>query len=135
MKFTLPLVTAALFATSASAGFFASCKPNWTIFDNKLTAECRQINGAYRKTQMDMNLCVANDNGRLVGRDNGNYLRSCYSCAQGGLRIVDAPYNSFLQCMCVSSSGKEAPTEVDLDPFLQNVDGYLSCYGHRGAPV
>lgn len=120
MKLTTALAAVGLLATSASAGFFQSCEPNWTIVDNILTATCKKANGQPRRTQQDMNLCLRNNNGQLVAQDNGGFRTWCYNCGQGGLRIVDAPYTSVLMCMCKNNAGKEGITQIDLGKKKEN---------------
>ena len=37
--------------------------------NNLMIAECRQINGEYRRSRQDMNLCITNSFGNLIARD------------------------------------------------------------------
>ncbi|GAW18313.1 hypothetical protein ANO14919_077880 [Xylariales sp. No.14919] len=75
-------------------------------------------------TMLDLSYCLMNSHGHLTPTINGNFHRSCEKCHLTGRN------NTILSCSC-RMFGKDAPfqdTEVDLEDFVTNRDGYLGCW-------
>ncbi|KAK4462341.1 hypothetical protein QBC42DRAFT_286515 [Cladorrhinum samala] len=128
MKFTLATITLGLAALPelafAAGGFASTCDWYW-MERNFLVGNCRKKDGTYMRTRQDMNLCVKNDGGSLTPRDNGHAFDSCSVVGKSGTSVI--------QAWC-SSSEIMSPTDLDLNTFVENRDGYMWCFNHRSAP-
>ncbi|KAB5591632.1 putative effector protein [Ceratobasidium theobromae] len=75
------VATTLLAATTAQAGlFWITCNPIRLDGDNVLSATCRSDSGSDFRSVINLNTCVANNNGKLQCQSNGNYAASCTSC-------------------------------------------------------
>ncbi|RPA82920.1 hypothetical protein BJ508DRAFT_305218 [Ascobolus immersus RN42] len=85
MKFTATaLLTSTLFLPSVSAVFYASCQQDLVttnVYTENgkimLKAMCKTNDNQRRRTKLDLGLCMANENGSLIVRKNGNLGNSC----------------------------------------------------------
>ncbi|CAI4216689.1 unnamed protein product [Parascedosporium putredinis] len=143
----------ALFSEVASCqGFFASCKSNWYVERGTsiMYAECSNEDGDFVESRLDLNKCIANDNGALSGRERGNFYNACRSClpdtllpvagedvGSGGLVPSLPPQTSILTCACSQKDATEVlNSDVDLDAFIgSDADGILNCFGQSGEEV
>ncbi|KAK4123839.1 hypothetical protein N657DRAFT_680958 [Parathielavia appendiculata] len=75
-----------------------------------------------------MNLCITNSYGTL--RPANDLVGGCQ---QGEGLITDPePPTSCNTCMCRTGNGQEEESSsLNLNPFVENLDGYLWCFGHR----
>ncbi|KAK4182645.1 hypothetical protein QBC35DRAFT_509552 [Podospora australis] len=76
-----------------------------------------------------MNLCIGNNNGNLVAQNNGGFWASCvHSYLTNGRNAA---------ATCKQTNGQYANfvSSLDLNPFVENQDGYMWCFGHRSAPA
>ncbi|KAK2069645.1 hypothetical protein P8C59_004202 [Phyllachora maydis] len=80
----------------------------------------------YNYTCMDLDQCVGNNDGVLVGYNKGNFSSSCTDCTVSLTQPVS------LSCACASLKGVTARTRVQLDTFVFNNNGALDCYGNLG---
>lgn len=80
MKLTLPTTLLTLLATQALASYLGSCgncclewqNSAWLLGDDEapvLLCDCWRTNGETRGLRLDLNNCVANVNGNMVGRE------------------------------------------------------------------
>jgi hypothetical protein len=87
--------------------------------ESKLYASCRSMVGIFQDTILDLNTCLANDNGFLVHSPSNFYL-TCSTCT---LR-----HNSVLGCICTRRDGDSYNyATIDLDKYVVNDDGTLRC--------
>ncbi|KAK4040427.1 hypothetical protein C8A01DRAFT_35569 [Parachaetomium inaequale] len=120
---------------SAGGGFYNSCKENWHMEGNLMITECKKANGQYMRSRQDMNLCIGNSFGTLRAADNGGFTASCGACQQGQVPYVGGqPPTPYIACSCKNGNGnQEAFTNLNLNDFVENRDGYIWCFGHRSA--
>ncbi|KAJ5431535.1 hypothetical protein N7445_009267 [Penicillium cf. griseofulvum] len=107
---------------------------------NMMHANCRMPSGVYNvDTFLNLNLCVGNDNGRLVQRANGEWDGSC-----SGLKSEQF-LGTVIHASCKNRAGKYVATSLDFseytlypdhtttisngekDPFIGNLNGVLAC--------
>ncbi|KAK3291033.1 uncharacterized protein B0H64DRAFT_50921 [Chaetomium fimeti] len=122
----------------AAGGFFQSCRSSWYMDGKYMIAECKRLNGQYRRTRQDMNLCVTNFRGVLAPANNGYFFNTCHGCSEGagGLLTADSPPTSSMTCFCKTGyQDYELDTFLDLNSFVENRDGYMFCFGHRSEPI
>ncbi|KAL2868874.1 CVNH domain-containing protein [Aspergillus lucknowensis] len=126
--FALPALFTSVLA--ADGGFLQSCDINSVsvVNDHYLRAFCRQANGEYLFSEEDLNLCVANDNRKLVARDNGNYGKSCNTCL---LSNPATQPDLYMYCTCEGFVSEN----IFLNRFISNVDGHMRCFGHLSKPI
>ncbi|KAK8063472.1 hypothetical protein PG996_008124 [Apiospora saccharicola] len=95
--------------------------------DHSVKAKCPvyQPDKLYLCSQMDLNHCYANQDGRLEARENGNFGSSCNNCRM---------YGTVLQCNCEISpgSGSFVTTSVDTNDVILNQNGNLNCFLQLG---
>ncbi|AEO65824.1 uncharacterized protein THITE_152679 [Thermothielavioides terrestris NRRL 8126] len=120
-----------LFASSAilAAGWRRSANPplNGTFADvcgyggGRLTegrwlgAYCRNNQVEvynYTYTWIDLNLCVANNDGQLIAYNNGNYTSSCGNCT-----VFVQSKTLFLNCICWNSAKHYTNSSLDLSNY------------------
>ncbi|KAI0543868.1 hypothetical protein F4679DRAFT_590038 [Xylaria curta] len=100
-----------------------------------LHAECHGFDdkaGRWDKveTGMDLNKCLANEQGRLVGRENGNFMIRCKdpSVAQ------DATSGIVVLTVICQGPIYKAKTSIDLGQVITVENGNLVCFGQREKP-
>ncbi|KAK3394834.1 hypothetical protein B0H63DRAFT_533150 [Podospora didyma] len=81
----------------------------------------------YNYTIIDLNLCVGNDDGTLVGLENGSYSEGCSNCT-----TANRDQSLYLICACLDINGQQHSSSIDLNTVLYNVDGCAHCFGHAG---
>ncbi|QUC23554.1 uncharacterized protein UV8b_07795 [Ustilaginoidea virens] len=99
-----------------------SCDPltlDSTFFSTVVT-QCANAKSYYRKTQIDLNNCIANFEGQLVKARHGEFYRSCYvyTCSLDGYMY---------SCMCRTSDRGAKTSSIDLSKVLYNYWGKLGC--------
>lgn len=105
---------------------------------HNLKADCRSVGGFYRTCYLDLDCCIANDDGRLVWAQNGNFSRSADNgrtrfslfglpLSDGNLRtfIVQRNGESYLHAKVRKVNGDEVETEINLDEHITNNNGNL----------
>ncbi|KAK4171443.1 hypothetical protein QBC36DRAFT_94865 [Triangularia setosa] len=129
MKLMLATLTLGLAALPelASAGFAASCSWSWQE-PKYVVATCRKNDGSNFRTRQDMNLCVGANNfsGKLQSQNVGNAFLQCWSTSKSG--------NTDLKSTCWDWYEADVTSTLNIDAYMQNLDGYLWCHGHRSAP-
>ncbi|KAK0659144.1 hypothetical protein QBC41DRAFT_351239 [Cercophora samala] len=131
MKFITPFtigLAALSLPDTVLAAFPTGCR-FWTTSGKYLLAQCWRNNGNELATRQDMNLCLANNNGELVPRNNGNAFNSCtWEIYHTDLGIVSYK--------CKKSNGSMGDEKAfDLRSVnIEVIDGYIWCFGHRSAP-
>ncbi|KAK0115798.1 hypothetical protein ONS95_012849 [Cadophora gregata] len=69
-------------------------------------------------SSINLHECVGNSNGALVGRSSG-YDATCKDCSVSSICRLD--------CTCTDDDGDEDLSILDLDTFIRNEDGVLTC--------
>jgi len=96
--------------------FTDSCT-NFSINRGILQADCHRKNGDTRRSKIDLDRFVANDNGSLVVRPNGNFSKTC-----SDITFSDG----VLHCLAQQSNGNfRQASQLNLNNFIQNNDGNL----------
>ncbi|KAF9871946.1 hypothetical protein CkaCkLH20_10578 [Colletotrichum karsti] len=85
-------------------------------------ANCRAIDGSWKSSHVDLQLCLANSCGRLVIALRGRYGDSCdkFDCALSG---------SWFQCNCRDCGGNTQFSGLNLNDAIGNDNGELECFG------
>ncbi|SPO06385.1 uncharacterized protein DNG_09074 [Cephalotrichum gorgonifer] len=106
------------------AGFFDSCRDIKAEGGRGMivSAICQQRVAASqeRYTELDLGKCIANHDGHAVAQQGGALDKSCDECR----------FNlgtSIMTCFCKNSSGFFPRSEIDLDEFISNEDGFMCC--------
>ncbi|ROT35126.1 hypothetical protein SODALDRAFT_78026 [Sodiomyces alkalinus F11] len=111
-----------------------------TDVDVVLHGECKESSGAgYVCSRLNLHACLANEDGKMVGRVQGQFQDSCFGCLLG--QPAD---NSSLNLECNCRSRRDGPkkgprrwgrTVVNLADVLENRDGRISCFEDQGWTV
>lgn len=88
-----------------------------------LTADCKDRNRNINQARLDLNKCFENNDGHLVHHRGGNYGKTCSNCS---LIKVNA-WNVDFKCTCKNRDGINVQTIIDINAFLDNGNGNLSC--------
>lgn len=101
---------------SVKSGFDRTCDRESYTFnadENRFAASCVSgPNDDNVASTLDLNACLANANGQLVGRDRGNGLSTCRDCS------VDI---TVLQCDCRDEANDLITSAIDLDTVSSNI--------------
>ncbi|KAH6614613.1 Cyanovirin-N [Chaetomium sp. MPI-SDFR-AT-0129] len=122
---------------AAGGDFKRSCAPNYAIPNGQLmTAECFTGTGKTYRTILDLDHCMGNQGGFLVSKNDGAFSISCRECKRGKANGDDAWGMTMFNCYCENGKGGSFfLSEIDLNNFIENDHGYLSCFGHRGGLI
>ena len=94
----------------------SSC--NVTLNGTVLRATCKRADSVTdQQSSLDLNSCVANDNGRLVHRCGGKFGASCSSIHLMG--------DNILVCKAKTIAGSEVDAQINLSSFIANIGGQL----------
>ena len=84
-----------------------------------LYASCRTRAGIFKQTVLDLNSCLANNDGILM-LGPGNFLLTCSDCRLS--------YYNVLECQCMRRDGNSfVNTSFNLDMVVDHTDGNLVC--------
>ncbi|KAK3290983.1 Cyanovirin-N [Chaetomium fimeti] len=89
MKISILAVTLASLAAKVTASYASSCRncrlEKWDSmpfsgldYGHYLLCDCKQANGQWHASRLDLNRCIANSDGYMVSRAEGNLGRSCH---------------------------------------------------------
>ncbi|KAH6844672.1 hypothetical protein B0I37DRAFT_378040 [Chaetomium sp. MPI-CAGE-AT-0009] len=89
MKICHLALALASFATQAAASYAGSCRncrlEKWdndpfsgNNYSHFLLCDCRQANGQWRASRLDLNHCIANSDGWMVSRGGGFLGKTCF---------------------------------------------------------
>ncbi|KAH7024752.1 uncharacterized protein B0I36DRAFT_366667 [Microdochium trichocladiopsis] len=93
----------------------------WSIGSGTiLYAKCRADDGLIRDESIDLNRCLANDNGALVHSRDGNFQASCSLPYLRDGPIIGVNY-------CYARDGRSYPSVISADRFATVNNGRLSC--------
>jgi hypothetical protein len=96
---------------------FSQSTFNISINKGILKADCRRKDGTTKRSQIDLDRYIANDNGALVFRPDGNFSKTCTD-----ITISDG----ILHCLAQQANGQfRQETQLDLNNFIRNNDGTL----------
>lgn len=104
----------------ASGEFTKTCSNITLDQGHILEANCETNNGGRAQTGRSLNNLIANINGRLIWRRDGNYIASSQHC--------ELDYQSgrtFLHCDTRKSDGSWTSSSLDLDRHIANINGTL----------
>ena len=104
----------------ARGEFTKSC---WNVDLNNntfLTADCRTRSGATANTGIQLNNRIANDDGRLVWRRNGNFGASSRNCD-----VDNQSGRTFLHCDTQRRNGSWTSSSFNVDDHSANINGNL----------
>ncbi|KAI8947421.1 hypothetical protein F4801DRAFT_582391 [Xylaria longipes] len=90
--------------------------------DAWLGAYCRAHDGSQPYSSLNLNLCIANNFGKMEAREDGDFAQTCNRMLIHGARPI-------LYAFCDSGSYSEE-TVIDLGDFIDNDNGRLHCFGH-----
>ncbi|TRX94759.1 hypothetical protein FHL15_004220 [Xylaria flabelliformis] len=93
--------------------------------DAWLGASCRAHDGSQPYSSLNLNLCIANDLGKMVARDYGNFAETCNRMLIHGARPI-------LYAFCDNGSYAEESV-IDLGGFIDNDNGHVRCFSHYAA--
>ncbi|KAI0550193.1 Cyanovirin-N [Xylaria curta] len=93
--------------------------------DAWLGASCRAHDGSQPYSSLNLNLCIANNHGQMVARDNGDFAQTCDRMLIHGARPI-------LYAFCDNESYAEESV-IDLGGFIDNDNGHLRCFSHSAA--
>lgn len=97
---------------------------------NSVAAECKDVSGVFRPTEVWLPGCLANNNGSLVWAQDGFFDRSCQNCGiEAGIAQPGGGLTVAFACSCASANGNmpfARNTRINLDA-LTNVNGTLLC--------
>ncbi|KAK4458147.1 hypothetical protein QBC42DRAFT_290881 [Cladorrhinum samala] len=125
LGFTLGLAGLAQLA-AADNGFKDSCNSDWYVEGGHyMIANCRRPDGSLVRTRMDLNLCMGRNtaNGSLLGKQGGNAWNACTDLRKAGAASIGGS--------CLNGLGYWVYSTVDINQFIGNTNGYLSCYRQR----
>ncbi|KAI1500506.1 CVNH domain-containing protein [Biscogniauxia marginata] len=90
-----------------------------------LEAYCHDNDGLLWHSVINLNHCIANDFGHLIGRAEGIFANSCSDMKIGADTTLNA------QC----AGGDDSRGSIRLSDILSNDNGQLYCFGIRGCAV
>ena len=94
----------------------SSC--NVTLNGTVLSATCKRADETTdSNSTLDLNQYIANNEGRLVPAQGGNFGASC-----DNIQLVNG---KILACTATKSDGSEVNAQIDLSTFIANNDGQL----------
>ncbi|KAI0013973.1 CVNH domain-containing protein [Xylariaceae sp. FL0662B] len=106
-------------------GFTDTCR-RYTITQDGpnawILAYCRDKGGLQWHSVLNLNHCIANDNGHMNPRQDGGFAASCH----------DLYLHSDLTMTATCDGGDGSPASVFLNDFINNDDGELICFDRRG---
>ncbi|KAI0153007.1 hypothetical protein GGR57DRAFT_153696 [Xylariaceae sp. FL1272] len=116
---------------SESSSPFDSCPGEVAIsrgFNNiYLRGHCLNREQVLVFSVLDLNHCIANNNGEMVQQPGGNFGPSC-ECTK-----ITGPIPGYLYCTCDSDTGlKNSYNNFKLSDFIVNDNGTLGCFDARG---
>ncbi|KAL6901394.1 Cyanovirin-N, partial [Trichoderma evansii] len=105
------------------SGFAGTCDNISFTGNSTLQADCLEINGQRTTSTVDLNKCITNRDGNLVADKEGGFAGSCRNCDFDGDSDTD------LSCECRDFRGDYWWRQIDLDTFVDNSNGNLTCEG------
>ncbi|KAI0476742.1 hypothetical protein F4859DRAFT_480009 [Xylaria cf. heliscus] len=90
--------------------------------DAWLGAFCLARDGSQPYSSLNLNLCIANNMGKMEARENGDFAQTCDRMLIHGARPI-------LYAFCDNGHYPEE-TVIDLGDFIDNDNGRLHCFGH-----
>jgi len=98
--------------------FSASCNSQ-RLEGSTLHAKCKRENGMEQDANINLNVCITNNNGALHWQANGNFIASSQECSLSGGKMLS----------CKSKNLKQAleKTVINLDEQVDNANGTLWC--------
>ncbi|KAK7992396.1 hypothetical protein PG996_012571 [Apiospora saccharicola] len=126
---TSPFLLCAALATLARGdGSWSGTCSSVSMTLGELQANCNTppMGPPWICSQLDLNHCYAfNSKDGIYAKDNGNFGDKCEGC-----EIDDDGHT--MRCQCTDNKKTES-YYVNTDDLVSNDQGYLRCYGHKGA--
>jgi len=82
-----------------------------------LKAKCQDLEGSFQSSDINLNSCIANHEGKLDWALGGNFAASSRD-----LQLHGGPT---LQAICKQTGGGEVRATINLDECIGNIDGHL----------
>ncbi|KAJ2895779.1 hypothetical protein MKZ38_006172 [Zalerion maritima] len=122
------LLSACLVTRAAGGGFSLSCPYTFLTSPSLLTSVCFKANGDDLNTEIDLNHCIGNVNGKLAWSHGGggNFGKSCSGCV---LNMDDKTESYRLSCQCNNIKWQRTSTSINLGKFGVRPDE-MSGKGH-----
>ncbi|KAI2606626.1 hypothetical protein GGR54DRAFT_620541 [Hypoxylon sp. NC1633] len=119
---------------SAEGGFFGMCDIfGFESSNDQFNQLLIDVNCNGNCSRMNVGSCVANIGGTLTPWPNGQFS------LQGGCRncVLYNPRNASLECACPLNDGTNIwrYSQLDLNLFISNDYGALTCYGFTSVPT
>ena len=83
-----------------------------------LRATCRTSQGQTKEATLNLNDCIANDNGHLICCKGGNFMASSQNVTLQG---------TILRCRSRKIDGSYVDASINLDSCIANMEGSLTC--------
>ncbi|RWA13844.1 hypothetical protein EKO27_g1242 [Xylaria grammica] len=115
-------------STNSTMYSFADSCNTYTVHqvsdDVWLGAYCRNHDGAWPYSRINLNHCITNNMGKMEAREDGYFGVSCNRMLFHGSHPV-------LYAFCNNGRYPEETT-IDTGNFIDNDDGSLRCYNYHG---
>ncbi|RPA77207.1 Cyanovirin-N [Ascobolus immersus RN42] len=131
MKLSIPLISSVmtlgtlLVDTVHAGGWVASCNVPKTKYGGdtyEIKAYCKNKKGEYKWSTVNLDRCIANQDGIMVPRLNGGFSGSC------DRRSLGNPNNLYTaECRTIKGGWDYRKSTLDMNTFMTNVDGVLKC--------
>ncbi|KAK6543498.1 hypothetical protein TWF694_000244 [Orbilia ellipsospora] len=112
-------------AKRSGGGALRTCTNAGAVLKGKdiyVEAFCSDGHGGSPLASVDVNTCIANDNGNLHWRKNGGFSGSCTIDLATGVQS-----NGYLIARCRKDNGSTVITGIYLNDHLVNRNGKLAC--------
>ena len=96
---------------------FSQTARNAYLDSKFLKAYCRDREGTYQRSKINLNSYIANHDGKLEWAAGGNFAASCRDLKLDG--------SNTLKATCKKSNGHEVTSSINLDECITNIDGHL----------
>ena len=102
-----------------SQNFSASCTgTSFIAASSTLKSGCKNLKGATADFDLNLDTCFENRDGVL--RKGVGFAKTCTGC------IMETK-TTILKCTCENAQGKKVAAQVDINSFITNSDGKLTC--------
>ncbi|KAL8287768.1 hypothetical protein RB597_000085 [Gaeumannomyces tritici] len=113
-------------ATLLRRSYTRSCDGCALSDTHYLHCYCWSAGGRRVETEIDLDWCVTNSGGELAPKANGAFSKSCSH------ERWDEGTTNVLVAYCGDGRGGARDSKLDLNDFVHNSNGILSCHGIAG---
>ena len=104
-------------STKLTRNMFSQSSVEMVLDGSVLKAKCKDLNDVFQPSDINLNSCIANLEGKLEWALGGNFAASSSNLQFCG--------TATLQAMCQTSSGSEVPATINLDQSIANIEAHL----------